>query len=92
MDREQLAKEIQRKFGVKVGLRFRTISVTSKQKLSKDQMVGAIHFEIDERNHVSNREKISRLYKSKQTKGLPLGIKMRLCPQVQDATDPATST
>ena len=92
MDREQLAEEIRRKIGVKVGMRFRTISVNSKQKLSKDQMVGAIHIEIDERNYASNKEKISRVYESKQTQGFPLGIKMRLCPQVQDATDPTTSS
>ena len=92
MDREQLAEEIRRQIGVKVGLRFRTISVNSKQKLSKDQMVGAIHIEIDERNYATNKAKLSQVYESKQTQGFPLGIKMRLCPQVQDATDPATST
>ena len=54
-------------------------------------MVGAIHIEIDERNYASNKEKLSRVYESKQTEGFPLGIKMQLCPQVQDATDPATS-
>jgi hypothetical protein len=92
MDREQLAKEIRRKIGVKVGLHFRTISVNSKQKLTKEQMVGAIHIEIDERNYASNKAKLSQVYESKQTQGFPLGIKMRLCPQIQDATDPTTST
>jgi hypothetical protein len=62
MDRVQLAEEICRKIGVKVGLRYQTISVNSKQKLSKDQMVAAIHIEINERNHASNKEKIARLY------------------------------
>jgi hypothetical protein len=75
-----------------VGLRFRTISVNSKEKLLKEQMIGAIHIEIDDRNHISNREKITRIYESKRTQGFPLGIKMRLYPQVQDATDPATSS
>jgi hypothetical protein len=92
MDKEQLAEEIRRKIGVKVGLRYRTISVNSKQKLSKDQMVPAIHIEIDERNYATNKLKIAQLYESKRTEGFPLGIKMRLCPQVQDATDPTTST
>ena len=92
MDREQLAEEIRRKIGVKVGLRFRTISVNSKQKLTKEQMVGAIHIEIDERNYASNKAKLLQVYDSKQSQGFPLGIKMRLCPQVQDATDPTTST
>jgi hypothetical protein len=92
MDKEQLADEIRRTIGVKVGLRFRTISVNSKQQLSKEQMVPAIHIEIDEGHHTRDKDKISKLYESKKTDGFPLGIKMRLCPQVQDATDPATST
>ena len=92
MDKDQLADEIRRTIGVKVGLRFRTISVNSKQKLSKDQMVPAIHIEIDERHYARDKDKISQLYESKKTDGFPLGIKMRLCPQVQDATDPATAT
>jgi hypothetical protein len=75
MDREQHAKEIRRKLGVKVGFCFCTISVNLKQKLSKDQMVGAIHIKINERNYASNTEKVARVYKSKQTQGFPLGIK-----------------
>jgi hypothetical protein len=92
MDREQLADDIPRTTGTKVGLRFPTIWVNSKQKLLKEQMVPAIHIEIDKRNYAMDRTKIAQLYESKKTEGFPLGIKMKLCPQVQDAMDPATST
>jgi hypothetical protein len=92
MDCVQLAEEICRKIGVKVGLRFSTISVNSKEKITKDQMVGAIHIEINKRNYIGNKEKVSCVYESKQIQGFPLGIKMQLCPQAQDATDPAPST
>ena len=50
MDRELLALEIFQATKVQVGLRFQTISVNSKELLSKDQMVGAIHVEIVEAN------------------------------------------
>ena len=90
MDKEKLADEIRRTSGVKVGLRVRTISVKSKQLLSKEQMVPAIHIEIDERHYARDKDKISKMYESKKIDGFPLGIKMRLCPQIQDATDPAS--
>ena len=66
--------------------RFRTISVNSKESLSKDQMVGAIHVEIDEANYFGD------LYKVDQESGFPLDIKLHLCPQIQDASDPMMIT
>ena len=55
-------------------------------------MVPAIHIKIDEQHYARDKDKILQLYESKKTDGFPLGIKMRLCPQVQDTTDPATAT
>ena len=55
MDRELLAAEIFKATKVQVGLRFRTILVNSKESLSKDQMVGAIHVEIDEDNYFGDK-------------------------------------
>ena len=88
MDRELLAEKILKATGVKVGLRFRTISVNSKQSLSKDQMVAAIHVEIDEKNFYADKGRIEDLYNANQEVDFPLDIKLRLCPQVQDASDP----
>ena len=91
MDREILAAEIFKATGVTVGLRFRTISVNSKESLSKDQLVGAIHVEIDERNYFGDKARIEDLYKADREANFPLDIKVRLCPQVQDASDPSST-
>ena len=48
---------------VQVGLRFRTISVNSKESLSKDQMVGVIHVEIEEENYFGDKARVEDLYK-----------------------------
>ena len=90
MDRELLVLEIFKATKVQVGLRFRTISVNSKESLSKDQMVGAIHVEIDEENYFGNKARVEDLYKVDQESGFPLDIKLRLCPQIQGASDPMT--
>jgi len=92
MDRELLASEIFKATNVQVGLRFRTISVNSKESLSKDQMVGAIHVEIDEENYFGAKARVEDLYKADRESGFPLDIKLRLCPQIQDASDPTTIT
>ena len=77
---------------MQVGLRFRTISVNSKESLSKDQMVGAIHVEIDEENYFGDKARVEDLYKVDRWSGFLLDIKLRLCPQIQDASDPTTIT
>ena len=72
MDRELLASEIFKATNVQVGLRFRTISVNSKESLSKDQMVGAIHVEIDEENYFGAKAQVEDLYKADRV-GFPIG-------------------
>ena len=90
MDRELLASEIWKMTGVTVGLRFRTISIQSKQTLSKDQQVGAIHIEVDDLNYFGDKARVEDLYRANRDDDFPLDIKMRLCPQIQDATDPSS--
>ena len=63
MDRELLAAESFKATKVQVGLRFRTILVNSKESLSKDEMVGAIHVEIDEENYFGDKARVEDLYK-----------------------------
>ena len=89
MDRDLLAAEILRITGVTVGLRFRTISVNSREQLRKEQMVGAIHIEIDDKNYYGDKVRVEDLYRATQ-EDFPLCIKLRLCPQIQDATDPSS--
>ena len=91
MDRELLTAEIRKWTGVTVGLRFRTISVAARTQLSKDQLVKAIHVEIDETNYFGDKARVEDLYRADKEDQFPLDIKLRLCPQIQDATDP-TST
>ena len=77
---------------MQVGLQFRTISVNSKESLSKDQMVVAIHVEIDEETYFGDKARVEDLYKVNRELGFPLDIKLRLCPQIQDAYDPMMIT
>ena len=92
IDRELLAEHIRRMTGVTVGLRFRTISVNSNQKLSKDQQVGAIHVEVDDATYFGDKARVEDLYRADREDEFPLDIKMRLCPPIQDATDPSSMT
>ena len=92
MDRELLTAEIMKAVGVKVGLRFRTISVNSRQSLSNDQKVGAIHVEIDESNYFADKARLEDLYTASREVGFPLDIKLRLCPPIQDSSDPSSFT
>ena len=92
MDRELLASEIFKAKKVQVGLWFRTISVNSKESLSKDQMVEAILVEIDEANYFGDKARVEDFFKVDRESGFPLDIKLRLCPQIQDASDPTTIT
>ena len=87
MDRELLTAEIHKATGVTVGLRFRTISVNTKESLSKDQQVGAIHVEIDETNYFGDKARVEDLYCANREDNFPLDIKLRLCPPIQDAND-----
>ena len=91
MDRDLLAAEILKTTGVSVGLRFKTISVNSREQLRKEQMVGAIHIEIEDKNYYGNKMRVEDLYRATCDE-FPLGIKLRLCPQIQDATDPSSMT
>ena len=90
MDREVLAEEIRQLTGVEVGLRFRTISVKTRSALSKEQMVAAIHVEVDEQQLYEGRASVQDLYRATWVEGFPLDMKMRLCPPIQDLTDPAS--
>ena len=94
MDRDLLAESIRQKVGVHVGLRFRAISVNTQQTLMADQLVRAIHVEIDCTSpmFLTDKQKIEDLYDLERMEGFPLGIKLRLCPQYQDVTDPSSQT
>ena len=92
MDRELLAQEIFRRTKVRVGLRFRAISVSARGQLRDEQLVRAIHVEIDDRNYYGDRARVEDLYQATREEGFPLGIKLRLCPQIQDAADPTSLT
>ena len=76
MDADILAAEIKRKSGVKVGLRFKTIAVARGVALSKDEMIQALHIEIDVKDE-KRRTAVENLY-SKRASWYPLGMKMRL--------------
>ena len=94
MDRDLLAESIQNKVGVHISLRFRAILVNTWQTLTADQLVRAIHVEIDctSPTFLTDKQKIEDLYDSERMEGFPLDIKLRLCPQYQDATDPSSQT
>ena len=77
MDVKVLAAEIKRKSGVTVGLRFKTIAVARGVSLGKDDMIQAIHVEIDTKDE-KRRTVVENLYSAKRKAGFPLGIKMRL--------------
>ena len=92
MDRELLVEEIRKVTVVKVGLRYRAIMVNTKMALSADQLVKAIHVEVSDENFQRDRAKIEDLYKSDHSEGFPLGIKLRLCPPIQETMDPKSLT
>ena len=80
-------------YSSKVGFRLTKPGLQSQMRLlSKDQMVGAIHVEIDEENYFGAKARVEDLYKADRESGFPLDIKLRLCPQIQDASDPTTIT
>ena len=76
MDRELLTAEIRKCTGVTVGLRFRTISVAARTQLSKDQLVKAIHVEIDETNYFGDKARVEDLYRADKEDQFPLDIKL----------------
>ena len=80
MDKEMLASEILKATGVKVGLGYRTISVSSKETLRKEQVVKAIHIEIDDRNYFGDNVRVEDLYRA-TSEEFPLEIKLRYAPR-----------
>ena len=90
IDTDMLAAAILKQLGVKVGLRFKTIAVQQGRQLLKDEMIMALHVDIDSRFETVDRLKIETMYDGHRTKGWPLGIKLQLVPERRDVSVPET--
>ena len=87
MDVQVLAAEIKRKSGVSVGLRYKTIAVARGVSLEKDDMIQAIHIEIDAKQE-HRRADVENLYSAKRHAGFPLDTKMRLVSERSQLSSP----
>lgn len=82
IDEELLTQDILARTGIKVGIRWRTISRGKKGKTSEDARVFALHLEIDTEYEDEDRPIIQQLYSSSRKEDFPQGIKMRLVPEI----------
>ena len=87
MDIQVLAAEIKRKSGVTVGLRYKTIAVARGVSLGKNDMIQAIHIEIDVKDE-GRRAEVQNLYSVNRHAGFPLETKMRLIPERNTLSSP----
>jgi hypothetical protein len=79
MDLVSLAEVISSWLGVPVGLRFRMISLGTAGKVPENNIVKAIHVEVDKKHAHAARRKLQDIYGTSQTV-FPNGIMMRLLP------------
>ena len=89
-DQDLLAQAIFKMSGVKVGLRWRAISVKTSIKLAESQLVKAMHVEVDKTFETRDKKRLAALYSSESEGPFPLGRKLHLVPQYQDVTTPAS--
>lgn len=88
MDPATLAHEIERMTGISAGIRWRMISPGKGGQLPLELQVKALHVEVDETNLDSDRLTIRCLYSSARTSGFPLGVRMRLVPEIMMLSNP----
>jgi hypothetical protein len=86
-----LAQRIFFMCSAKVGLHWRPISVGKGISLKKEQLVFAIHVEVDARFEQMDRHRMEDLYSTTLHGEFPLGIKLRLIPLYSEATIPSSA-
>jgi hypothetical protein len=91
IDLDMLTENIFKMSGARVGLRWRAISLGRKLKLKPEQLVWAVHVEVDSKFAQTDRRRVEDLYSSAKKEGFPLGVKGRLVPQFSDTTDPESA-
>lgn len=78
---DMLIAELFEMIGVHVAIRWRMISIRGG-KIPKDQQIWALHFETDARYADIDRQTLKHLYGTDRQTGFPLGVRMRLVPEL----------
>jgi hypothetical protein len=79
MDLASLTETLSEILGTPVGLRFRMISLGTAGKVPEDNIVKAIHVEVNRKHASSARRKLQEIYGTSQST-FPNGIRLRLVP------------
>ncbi|KAL7570383.1 hypothetical protein ACA910_017220 [Epithemia clementina (nom. ined.)] len=90
IDCSELAKDIHLWINYEVECRWRVILIGKRGKLDKDERVQAIHLLVSSEDRDDAEDALRELYSSTATQ-FPLGITMRLVPELGTFTDPNTS-
>ena len=77
--------------GFDVGIRWRTIQIDKAGPIPKEQLVKALHFEVNRANRRQAKQRLAQIY-ARDADSFPLGIKLRLVWPLSDLMNFATRT
>ena len=84
IDKDALAQEIYQLTEVRVGLLWRIISSGTKGKMDEASKVRALHIDLDSKTYSTDKLKLQNLFRADRSSGWPLGIRMRLVPDMAE--------
>ena len=85
MEANVLAQAIEEFINIKIGLRWKQISMGSREKLSPDQQVKALHIEVASENRTIAQKALLSTYGRRNTGNYPNGIRLRFALPLHSA-------